>query len=70
MDDQRYHLTLSAGGQPVMHGWWAARTTAERKFRSWKDEHGAVAGARIVLADEQEHLVLASWPAASTGLPD
>jgi hypothetical protein len=62
MDDQRYHLTLSTGGRPIMHGWWGDRATAERKFRRWIGEHGSVDGARVVLVDEQEQLVLASWP--------
>ncbi|MEU5477413.1 hypothetical protein [Streptomyces mirabilis] len=70
MDDQRYHLTLFAGGEPVMHGWWGKRATAERKFRRWIGEHGSVAGARVVLVDEQEQLVLASWPDETDGLPD
>jgi hypothetical protein len=62
MDDQRYHLTLYASDEPVMHGWWGDRATAERKFRRWIGEHGSVDGARVTLVDEQEQLVLASWP--------
>jgi hypothetical protein len=62
MDDQRYHLTLFAGTQPVMHGWWGKRATADRKFTRWIGEHGSVDGARITLVDEQEQLVLKSWP--------
>ncbi len=52
MDDQRFHLTLSTGARLVMRGWWGKRATADRKFSSWKDEHGTVAGARVVLVDE------------------
>jgi hypothetical protein len=70
MDDQRYHLTLSTGGRPVMHGWWGKRATAERKFSSWIGEHGTVDGARITLVDEQEQLVLTSWPDEADGLRD
>ena len=70
MDDQRYHLTLSTGGRPVMHGWWGDRATAERKFARWIGEHGTVAGARVVLVDEEEHLVLTSWPDEADGLRD
>jgi hypothetical protein len=53
-----------------MHGWWGDRATAERKFRRWIGEHGTVDGARVVLADEQEQLVLASWPDEPARLPD
>jgi hypothetical protein len=28
-DPRRYHLALTSAGRPVMHGWWAVRTTAE-----------------------------------------
>jgi hypothetical protein len=70
MDDERYHLTLSVGAQPVMQGWWSDRATAERKFRRWIGEHGTVTGARVTLVDEQEQLVLASWPDEADGLRD
>jgi hypothetical protein len=70
MDDQRYHLALYAGARPVMHGWWGDRTTADDKFRRWIGEHGTVDGARITLVDEEEQLVLASWPGEADGLPD
>jgi hypothetical protein len=70
VDDQRYHLLLSTGGRPVMHGWWGDRATAERKFRRWIGEHGSVSGARVVLVDEQEQRVLTSWPDEADGLPD
>jgi hypothetical protein len=70
MDDQRYHLTLSTGGRPVMHGWWGKRATAERKFSSWIGEHGSVSGARVVLVDEQEQRVLTSWPDEADRLRD
>ncbi|MFE2318604.1 hypothetical protein ACFXC8_36820 [Streptomyces sp. NPDC059441] len=62
MDDQRYHLALVTGAQPVMQGWWSDRATADWKFTRWIGEHGSVDGARVVLVDEQEQLVLASWP--------
>lgn len=57
----RFHLTLTASGRPVMHGWWARESTARTQFRSWVGEHG-LPGARIVLVDEAEGDVLASWP--------
>ncbi|MGP4052220.1 hypothetical protein [Streptomyces sp. 2A115] len=62
MADQRCHLTLYSGTRPVAHGWWAAKATAERKFRTWIGEHGNVDGARVVLTDEVEGEVLAIWP--------
>ncbi|MGW3150682.1 hypothetical protein ACWDG1_39775 [Streptomyces sp. NPDC001177] len=31
----RYHLTVTAGGRTVMHGWWGARAAAERMFALW-----------------------------------
>jgi hypothetical protein len=70
VNDQRYHLTLYTGDQAVMHGWWGKRATADRKFNSWKDEHGNVTAARIVLVDEQEQRVLASWPDEADRLPN
>jgi hypothetical protein len=70
VDDERYHLTLSTGGRPVMQGWWSGRATAEGKFRRWIGEHGSVDGARVTLVDEQEQRVLASWPDEPGSLRD
>lgn len=70
MDDQRFHLTLSSGARPVMHGYWSSQSTADRKFTRWIGEHGGVAGARVVLVDEVEQRVLASWPDSADGLAD
>jgi hypothetical protein len=57
----RYHLTLTTDGRPVMHGWWAKESTARRQFRSWVGEHG-LPGARIVLVDEETGETLTEWP--------
>lgn len=57
----RYHLTLTVDGRPVMRGWWAAESTARDQLRSWVGEHG-LPGARIVLVDEETRDVLAVWP--------
>jgi hypothetical protein len=62
VDAQRYHLTLSTGGLPAMHGWWGSEKTARRQYASWIGERGSLPGARITLVDEQEQRVLASWP--------
>jgi hypothetical protein len=70
VDDQRYHLLLSTGGRPVMHGWWGDRATADDKFRRWIGEHGSLFGARVVLVDKQEQRVLASWPDEADRLRD
>ncbi|UPZ27591.1 hypothetical protein MUK60_07065 [Streptomyces sp. LRE541] len=58
----RYHLTLYTGEEPVMHGWWGDRATADRKFTRWIGEHGNVTGARIVLVDEEVGKVIHRWP--------
>jgi hypothetical protein len=64
---ERYHLTLTTAGRPVMHGWWAALATAERKYTAWIGEHGSVDGARIVLVDEGTGETLAEWPVVVGG---
>jgi hypothetical protein len=70
MDDQRYHLTLTLDGRPAMHGWWGSEKTARRQFKVWIGERGSMPGVRITLVDEQEQLVLASWPDEADRLPD
>jgi hypothetical protein len=62
MDDQRYHLALTLDGRPAMQGWWGSEKTARRLFKVWIGERGSMPGVRIILVDEQEQLVLASWP--------
>jgi hypothetical protein len=62
VDDQRFHLTLSAAGRPVMHGWWSDETVARGKFVSWVGEFGKGPGARLLLVDEAEARTLAAWP--------
>jgi hypothetical protein len=70
MDDQRYHLTLTLDGRPAMHGWWGSEETARRQYTTWIGERGSLPGARITLVDEQEQLVLTSWPDEADGLRD
>ncbi|MEU8829303.1 hypothetical protein [Streptomyces sp900116325] len=63
VDNQRYHLTLTTDGKPVMHGWWADLSTAERKYKAWIGERGSRKGARITLTDEADGgRVLKAWP--------
>jgi hypothetical protein len=45
-----------------MHGWWASRATADRKFRTWIGAHGNIAGARVTLVDEETGETLTEWP--------
>ncbi|MEW2463385.1 hypothetical protein AB0872_22085 [Microbacterium sp. NPDC047426] len=32
VDNERFHLVLSARGKPVMHGWWGRKRTAEHQY--------------------------------------
>ena len=64
----RFHLTLYSAGRPVQHGWWPLESTARDKFTRWVGS--GVADARVVLADEHTHRVLASWPDDTGRLPD
>ncbi|MFE4818659.1 hypothetical protein ACFRFU_19930 [Streptomyces sp. NPDC056704] len=64
MDDQRYHLTLTLNGEVAMQGWWGSEAVARRQFATWIGERGSMPGVHIVLVDELEARVLASWPAA------
>ncbi|MFF4044981.1 hypothetical protein [Streptomyces sp. NPDC001816] len=59
----RYHLTLTAAGRAMMHGWWGSETTARRQFSAWVGERGSLPGARITLTDEETGTVLTTWPA-------
>jgi hypothetical protein len=59
---ERYHLTLTATGRPVQHGWWASEATARRKFTSWIGSWGELPGARIFLVDEETDETLTAWP--------
>lgn len=67
VDDERFHLILTAEGVPVMRGWWGRRPTAEHQYRSWIGSWGSIDGARIVLTERagDGEQVLASWPEGS-----
>ncbi|MGW0626405.1 hypothetical protein [Streptomyces sp. NPDC002758] len=67
-DPQRFRLTLTAAGRPVMHGWWGSEATARHKFTRWIGEHGS-SGARIVLVDTETGETLATWPGVVGGAP-
>lgn len=60
---ERYHLTLTTGGRPAMHGWWPDASTAERRFSSWIGDYSSLDGARITLVDTADDgRVIHSWP--------
>ncbi|WCN06037.1 hypothetical protein [Streptomyces sp. M92] len=58
----RYHLTLTALAQPLMHGWWNDENVARRKFTSWVGQHSDRPDARITLTDEETGTKLTEWP--------
>ncbi|MFE5368240.1 hypothetical protein [Streptomyces mirabilis] len=68
--DDRYHLSLTLDGRPAMNGWWGSEATARRQFTTWTGERGSMPGVRIVLVDELEQRVLASWPDEADRLRD
>lgn len=59
----RYHLTLTSAGRPVMHGWWPLESTARAKLTEWR--RAGVADARVVLVDEETGALLTEWPEPS-----
>lgn len=59
---ERYHLTLTSAGRPVMHGWWGSEPVARSKFTRWIGEHGTLPDARVTLVDEDTGAVLTEWP--------
>ncbi|MFF9458071.1 hypothetical protein [Streptomyces flaveolus] len=58
----RYRVTVTVGGRPMLHGWWSAEAVARAKFSSWVGEHGDQPGARVTLTDEANGSVLTEWP--------
>ena len=59
-DPSRYHVALYSAGRPVQHGWWGEESTARGKFRDWVG--AGVAGARVLLVDEETGGTLDEWP--------
>jgi len=57
----RFHLTLTADGRPVAHGWWDDETTARHQFTSLVGEQGRP-GVQITLVDEATGETLTAWP--------
>ena len=62
MNPDRFHLTLTSAGRPVMHGWWAQEATARDLLPVWVGSWGSVPDARVTLVDEETGSVLTTWP--------
>lgn len=62
VNQERYHLTLTADSRPIMHGWWGSEQVARGMLPAWVGSWGELPGARVVLVDEDEQRVLAAWP--------
>lgn len=65
MNPERYHVTLTSAGRPVMQGWWGSEETARDKFRDWIGEQGSMPDARVTLVDEETGETLTTWPEES-----
>lgn len=61
MNPDRYHLTLTTAGRPMMQGWWGNEAVACSRFRDWVGDWGRP-GARITLVDEETGATLTTWP--------
>ncbi|MFD0053015.1 hypothetical protein ACFVHR_04725 [Streptomyces sp. NPDC127168] len=62
MTPGRFHLTLTAAGREMLHGWWASEPVARTKFTAWVGRHGDRPGARITLTDDETSETLTTWP--------
>lgn len=62
MNADRYLVTVTVDGRPMLRGWWKSETTARRKHARWVGEHSDRPGARITLTDEERDIVLTEWP--------
>lgn len=58
----RYHLTLTSAGRPVMQGWWPRESTARDQLPVWRRSWGGLPDARIILVDEETGALLTTWP--------
>ncbi|MGW2523952.1 hypothetical protein ACWC09_44620 [Streptomyces sp. NPDC001617] len=59
---RRFHLVISATGQPTLTSWHMGETVARGRFTATAAEFRAVPGARVALIDEAERKTLAVWP--------
>ncbi|MER5584138.1 hypothetical protein ABT090_21200 [Streptomyces asoensis] len=67
MTGDRYHLTLTSTGRPVMHGWWASEAVARSQYATWIGSWGELPDARIQLDDEETGETVTSWPGVVSG---
>ena len=61
-EQERFHLSLSSAGRPVMQGWWPLESTARDQLPVWVGSWGSLPDARITLVDEETGTVLTTWP--------
>jgi len=59
---ERFHLTLTSAGRPVMHGWWANEETPRGMLPVWVGGWSELPDARIALVDEATGETLTTWP--------
>lgn len=61
-DQERFHLTLSTGDRPVMHGWWLDQATAGRKWKRWRRDFVDMPNVSVTLTDTADGRVVHRWP--------
>ena len=61
-DQERFRITVSSAGRPVMRGWWADEARARDKFRDWIGSHRDLVEPHFTLVDEETGTVLTTWP--------
>jgi hypothetical protein len=62
VNDERYHLTLTAAGRPMMQGWWGNEETPRGMIPVWVGSWGDLPDARVTLFDEETGETLTTWP--------
>lgn len=58
---ERFHLTLTLDGRPVLDGWWGSEATARRKWAEAVGDYGRD-GTTVALVDTETGETLANWP--------
>jgi len=61
MTIERFHLTLTIGGRPTLHGWWGDEGIARQQFTGLVGRYGKP-GTHITLTDEETGETLTEWP--------
>ncbi|MFI5473239.1 hypothetical protein ACIA6D_23735 [Streptomyces cacaoi] len=62
MTADRYRLTLTSDGRPMMRGWWASDDAARVQLAVWVGSWGELPGARITLDDQEMGETVTTWP--------